>query len=135
MNHKHFNTLRKALLENPHDGYNLGAIVLDKHGQIISWGFNSYIKTHPAMVYNKYYRAEQIFVHAECDALYSMSEKLTPHTMYIARINSKGEFRDARPCVGCYHEIKQRGIKRVYYTTRDGFESLDLAVDVEEYEG
>ena len=135
MNPKHFSALRKALLENPHDGYNLGAIVLDKHGQIISWGFNSYIKTHPAMVYNKYYRAEQIFVHAECDALYSMSEKLTPHTMYIARINSKGEFRDARPCVGCYHEIKQRGIKRVYYTTRDGFESLDLAVDVEEYEG
>ena len=133
MNHKHFNTLRKALLENPHEGYNLGAIVLDKHGQIISWGFNSYIKTHPAMVYNKYYRAEQIFVHAECDALYSMSPKLTPHTMYIARINGAGEFRNARPCVGCYSEILKYGLKRVYYSASDGFEVLDLGVDVEEY--
>ena len=133
MNLKYFKSLHEVLLKNPHEGYNIGAVVLDRHGQIISWGFNSYIKTHPAMVYNKYYRAEQIFVHAECDALYSMSPKLTPYSMYIMRINGRGEYRNAKPCAGCYCEILKYGVKRVYYTGIEGYEELDLGVDIEEY--
>ena len=126
--------LRSLLLDNLHEGYNLGAVILDKRGCILNWGFNSYIKTHPAMVLNRYYRVEQIFVHAECDAIYSMSDKVTPHTMVIARINQHGDFLCAKPCVGCYSEIQKSGIKRVFYTESSGeLAELDTSVSIDEY--
>ena len=131
---KALSKLRQLLLDNRHEGYNLGAVILDKRGCILNWGFNSYIKTHPAMVFNRYYRVEQIFVHAECDAIYSMSDKVTPYTMIIARINQRGDFLCAKPCVGCYSEIQKRGIKQVFYTEQDGsLTKLDLSVDIDFY--
>ena len=59
-----FFKLKDFLLQNMHDGYNLGAAVLDKGGGILGWGFNSYVKTHPKMCLNKHYRVEQVFIHA-----------------------------------------------------------------------
>ena len=129
-----FYKLRDYLLQNMHDGYNLGVVVLDKCGGILGWGFNSYVKTHPKMCLNKHYRVEQIFIHAEADTLYSLSDRLTPHTMLIARINRNGDFLNARPCVGCYAEIQKRGLKKVLYTVgADEVAELDMSVDVDSY--
>lgn len=131
---KALSKLRSLLLDNLHEGYNLGAVILDKRGCILNWGFNSYIKTHPAMVLNRYYRVEQIFVHAECDAIYSMSDKVTPYTMIIARINQHGDFLCAKPCVGCYSEIQKKDIKQVLYTEQDGYLStLNMGIPIDTY--
>jgi len=105
---------------NRHDGFNIGAVVVDRQGCILSYGFNSYHKTHPSMIKNVYYNDHQIFVHAECDALYSVDPKTQPFAIIICRLNKKNEFMNAKPCTGCYLEILKSGIKRIYYTNFEG---------------
>lgn len=119
-----------------HEGYRVGALIVDRRGSILSYGFNSYVKTHPRMVYNKFYNEWQIFVHAEADALYSMGYKTEPYAMIVCRLSKANELMNAKPCIGCYSEIRQSAIKRVYYTNQEGeLVLLNLKVNVEEYNG
>lgn len=132
--YKLLNKLKTRMIENKHEGYNVGSLVLDKKGCILSYGFNSYVRTHARMVLNPKYNNFQIFVHAECDAIYSVNYKCTPHTLIVCRLNKQNEFMNAKPCEGCYLEIKKAGIKHVYYTDQNGdLTLLDLSIDVEEY--
>ena len=39
--------------------------------------------------------------------------------LYIVRLNRDNELKDSRPCVNCYHKIKELGIKKVIYSTED----------------
>lgn len=126
------NKLKLRMLENKHTGFNIGAVVLDKKNSILNYGFNSYIKTHTRMYYNPLYNTHQIFVHAECDAIYGVNYKVEPYSIIICRLNKKNEFMNAKPCAGCYLEIRQAGIKKIYYTNELGELTLldnDIAVD------
>lgn len=126
--------LRVNMLEHKHPGFNIGAVVLDKKGCILSYGFNSYVKTHTRMLYNPMYNDHQVFVHAECDAIYRVNYKVEPHTIIICRLNKKGGYMVAKPCVGCYLEIKKANIKNIYYTNSSNELTLmDSRLTVEEY--
>ncbi len=118
--YKLLNKLRTNLLQRDYTGYNVGAFILDKRGSIISEGYNSYVKTHPRMIQNPHYNIHQIFVHAECDALYKMPFGSKPYAMIVCRINKRGDFKLSKPCIGCYHEILTFNIRKVYYTTNNG---------------
>ena len=126
--------LRVKMLEQRHSGFNMGAVVLDKKGCVLNYGFNSYVKTHTRMLYNPMYNCEQIFVHAECDAIYGVNYKVEPHTIIVCRLNRRGEYMIAKPCQGCYLEIKKANIKKIYYTNENGELTLiDSRLTVEEY--
>jgi tRNA(Arg) A34 adenosine deaminase TadA len=88
-------------------------------GQVLGWGVNS-LKTHPIMItYGR--NAEAIYLHAEIDAMVRCintygSDILAKSTLYVLRINKKGELAYSEPCSGCKKAIKAFSIKRVYHS-------------------
>lgn len=106
----------------------IGAVISNKN-RIVSWGV-SLKKTHPIQgKYNKIRFADNIgepgidiaHIHAEIDALNRVKSKnLKGHTMYIYRESLNGDLRMCRPCKGCMQALKDRGIKKIVYTTPDG---------------
>lgn len=100
--------------------YNVGTIITDKKGNILSFGINSYSKTHPKQLhYNKICNPTRIYLHSEIDALIKCKSE-NAHTMIIARITKKGETKIAKPCEGCFNALRDNGIKKVYYTNNYG---------------
>jgi deoxycytidylate deaminase len=92
------------------------AIITDKRGRILSFGVNSYSKTHPRMAYysakcNDY---NKIYLHAEMDSLIHCKQK--GHTLYVARVDKKGNSLPCKPCEICSLAIKDAGIKEVITT-------------------
>ncbi len=110
------NRLRKLIIMRRHQLFNVGAVIISRKGAPLSYGFNSYIKTHPKMLLNKNYSEGKIFVHAECDALYKLHKGESAYAIIVARIGAHNQFLLSRPCEGCWREIQSAGIKNVYYT-------------------
>lgn len=132
--YKLLNRLVEKLKSKPSIRYNVGAVIVDRKGNILSYGFNSYVKTHPRMVYNKFFNEHQIFVHAEADAFYKLPYGSEPHTLIVCRLNKANELMNAKPCIGCFNEIQQSSIKKVYYTNvNKELALLDLKQDIEFY--
>ena len=103
--------------------------VLRCKNKIISSGFNCN-KTHPLQ---KIYNAERFSedgihsLHAETHALLPLLKKdidWNNVSIYISRNrydNGKLTFGMARPCKSCMALIKAVGIKKIFYTTNEGF--------------
>ena len=99
--------------------FNLMTAALNKRGKIISYGQNSYIKSHPKMQeYNLHSNRKCIFLHSEIDALIKCREK--PYMLIVARIGKKGDIRIARPCPICQEAIRRSGVEKVYFTDNNG---------------
>jgi deoxycytidylate deaminase len=115
--------------------FNMGSALVNKNGTVLSYGFNSYVKTHPKIVQNPKYADVKLYLHAECAAIYKNHKDNKPYAMIVARINDHGQFRLAKPCLGCYSEIKTvQTLKKVYYTNDSGeLILLDLKLSVDEY--
>jgi hypothetical protein len=96
-------------------------------------GFNKK-KSHPFQ--RKFSKHEEaIYLHAEIDAIKNAlknvdAETISKSTLYIMRVkyedmNAKRFVRGlSKPCEGCSRAIAQFGIKKVYYTTEEGFDYL-----------
>lgn len=101
-------------------------VVYKKH--IISVGFNSN-KTHPIQkLYNKERFLEDTTphsLHAEITALLFLKDnkdiKWSDVEIYTYRENKHGELRLSRPCKSCMALIRELGIKKIHYTTNDGY--------------
>ena len=129
--YQRLNKMRESLELVPYvKGENrLCAIILDAKGVPISIGYNSYTKTHPIM--RNFAKKdltfpdgskgdEKIYLHAEMDC-YTKGyfQKHRWHTMIITRIDCNGNFKLAKPCVGCYNMIKDK-FDNIYYTNNNG---------------
>lgn len=88
-------------------------------GMVLAYGVNSY-KTHPMMLlYGK--NVESLYLHAEIDALSKVLSNygpsiLTNCSLYVLRLNKKGERCQSSPCAGCQNAIEVFGIKKVFHT-------------------
>lgn len=105
---------------------NTSAIIIDKSGKVLSVGRNSYNKTHPLQ---KHYAVKanlpkKCFLHAEIDAIRKLCYNSSPHTIIIMRENNTTLL--AAPCPICSLAIKDRGIKKVVYSTKNGLKSVDI---------
>ena len=105
----------------------IGAIVVKKN-KIISVGVNSY-KTHPIQRRYNIFRFN-IFttdtahtLHAEIQALVNIpyGTELSDLTLYTYRENRDGKLAKSRPCPSCMNLIKDIGIKKICYTTDEGY--------------
>lgn len=100
----------------------IGCVITDKKGRILSRGYNKIKKSHPVQA--KYASdtnlPEKIFLHAEIDALIKLKEP--PHTIYVGRRNKNGEYAIAKPCSICSAAIKDTPIMRVVYTINGSIE-------------
>jgi len=101
--------------------YLIGAVCLDRGGNVISYGFNSYSKTHPLQYHyaQKTQKKERIFLHAEIAAIIRARRKID--TLIIARIMYKSlRYGLSKPCPICTLAIMEAGIKNVYFTNSYG---------------
>lgn len=113
--------------------HRLGCVLVYKR-HIIGAAVNTN-KTHPIQkIYNKLYREftrtdKPIldFGHAEilaiCSVPYPIAKQIdwSKVKLYVAR-NCKGKkFGLAKPCSACQGLIKDTGIKRIFYTTNEGY--------------
>lgn len=98
----------------------VGAILLKKNN-IIAEATNLEKKTHPiqARWAQRAGLHEKIYLHAEIAALVKCRDDAD--TIIVARINSEGKLRNAKPCPVCTMALKEAGIHNVHYTTDDGF--------------
>lgn len=104
----------------------IGCVVYYK-GALLAKGFNTN-KTCPVQKkFNIYrYKSSNTLdkVHAEISALKKirfLDIDFSRVEVYIYRETKKGEIAMARPCESCMAFIKELGIKRIFYTTPDGY--------------
>ena len=133
MKDKFWNILEKVAIASEPVGRARLAACLVYRNELISIGTNKY-KTHPfAKKFRKNENANCL--HAEIDAIKNALrvtdvDFLSKCTMYVLRIKYSGEDRKtmvrgmAKPCSGCERGINTFGIKKVYYTTDEGYNEL-----------
>jgi len=81
--------------------YHLAAVVL-KGGKPIGYGWNTRTR------------------HAEVNAILNATRSVRGCDMLVLRSTPTG-YAMSKPCEDCQRFIKQAGIRKVYYSTRDGF--------------
>jgi tRNA(Arg) A34 adenosine deaminase TadA len=114
-------------------GARLAACITYK-GKVVSFGLNR-LKSHPfQLLYGK--NKDSLFLHAEVDAIYRATKRLDTHelsksTLYVARVKRASSVDAgfvnglARPCVGCARCIATFGLRKVVYTTEQGFDIVE----------
>ena len=103
------------------------ACMIYKGGNLLASAVNQK-KTNPTMKkYNSHvpYR-KWGYLHAEMAALLQLpwepgKNDLKGCTLYVARKRCDGSVGMARPCAACAAAIKDAGIKKIVYTTSDGY--------------
>lgn len=89
-----------------------GAVIV-KGGRVISKAYNAYINkpffTSPEHM-------DRCSVHAEVAAIRKAKGSLKGATIYVARLNARGEERFSAPCDDCTSILNDRGIRKVVYT-------------------
>ena len=95
--------------------YRHGAVITDKQGSLISFGFNS-TKTHPlqAEYASRLKQPSKIYLHAEIAAL--VKAKQQGYNMYVVRIGAKGELKDSEPCPICKLAMRIAGISNIVHS-------------------
>jgi len=97
---------------------NVTCFVYDRHGNLLSVGRNSYVKTHPLQA--KAARAvgmdKRIYLHAEVHALVQVKDWTKAYRIEVLRYDQQGIPRNAKPCPICQYVIKQTSIKEVVHT-------------------
>jgi dCMP deaminase len=63
-------------------------------------------------------------LHAEMDALLNAGDEAEGAVMFVSGIKINGNAINCRPCKICAKLIKEYGIKQVYYSTKEGIETL-----------
>lgn len=88
---------------------------LFKGNKLISVAWNDTRKTHP----NSPYRFKAI--HAEFGVfLGNYKTEVVGGTLFVARIDKHGKLKIAKPCALCEEFVLAAGIKKVFYTNRQG---------------
>lgn len=97
----------------------------DKKGNIIAISKNFYNRSHP---YQKMLSVqcglseERIYLHSEVACLLKAKNmRKQVHTLKVERYGRRGEMRLAFPCESCQTAIKLAGVKRVIFTTEEGW--------------
>ena len=105
-----------------HRRFKVGAVIVQKN-KLISAGANS-DKSHP--IQKRYDKERGFKTHHSCHAevraiLNSKLNSLTGCTVYVYRETKNGVLGKSRPCPACIKMLRDYGIKRMCYTTEEGF--------------
>lgn len=94
----------------------IASIITDKKGRILSFGVNSYTKSHPRQAYyaEKCGQTHKVFLHSEISAIVNC--KGQGYAIYTARVNRKNEAIASAPCPICRLALSDAKIKNIYYT-------------------
>jgi len=140
MNHQHmFDAAKQASYDANYTGSNsvkIGCVIAYK-GTILAKGSNS-DKTHPMQEqYNRYRfkkESETKYLPAKCHAELAALAKIkyldidfSAAHIYVYREFKDGRKAMARPCPACMNALREKGIKKIHYSTDRGyaFERID----------
>lgn len=108
-----FLDLAVRMAESSDVSFKHGAVVV-RGGSVLSVGVNKWKNPmKPDIPPTEY--DPNISVHAEVDALSRCSDPRGA-TIYVARVNKRGEERMSRPCIDCEKALIVAGVKKVIYT-------------------
>lgn len=93
------------------------AALVDKN-KIISLGMNQ-AKSSPGFHKLSSSQKKQ-YIHAEYSCLKGAGEDCSRNTLYVVRVNRKGDYADSKPCEYCQKEIDKANVGRVVYTVDGG---------------
>lgn len=131
---KYFAIARDEAMKSTYETFHLGCVMVYK-GHILSVGHNEN-KTHPAQaMYNRYRKFKygpQLIkdtLHAEIAALLDIPYAVDQETdwskvkVYVYRVCNGGGKRHgmARCCPACMRALRDKGVRKIYYTTDDGY--------------
>lgn len=137
--YKFFDMARKVAEQSDFENFHLGAVLVYQ-GRVISTGCNSN-KTHPLQKkYNKYRhfkkssRPIKNSLHSEISCLVNIPKcvenniDFTRCKIYIYRIpkNKKMICGESKPCPACEKMLRDKGIRKVYYTSNNAFCYMEL---------
>ena len=98
-----------------------------RHGAVLVKGNsvrNISCNKHRHCSFGKRFRKAELgeaTLHAELGAILGMDRTTTAGaTVYVARINKRGESRNSKPCSMCQAAMRYVGIRRVVYTDASG---------------
>lgn len=115
---KSFLNLAARIAETSELSQQHGAVIV-KSGRVISVGVNKWRNKSllgiPSDRPDQYYST--LSYHAEVDSLTRAGHHAVGATIYVARVNQRGEHKFSRPCKNCLLELKKAGIKKIVYTT------------------
>jgi len=97
----------------------VGAVIA-KGSRVISVGSNSY-KTHPRST------SPYKTIHAEFSAILRADKELRGATLYVVRLLATGDLGLAKPCPDCRRFIEQMNLKKIIYSTGDGFREESIS--------
>ena len=98
--------------------HHVTAIIFDKRGRPLSFGQNSYHKTHPLQLKmaEKVGLPEKKFIHAEISTIVRCKDLSKAHKIVVMRYNKDGEPVNAKPCKICEQAIALTPIKVIEHT-------------------
>ena len=110
---KRYLACAKAQAEKSNQRHRLGAVLVNS-GRIIGKGYNQTGR-------DSFARWEEVLwtVHAEIDALRFVHWEDLGFTMYLCRVNRRGEFRLSWPCEHCLRVLTESKIRRVFFTLNE----------------
>lgn len=124
-----FNIAKAVSKSSDYRKIKIGCVIAER-SEIISIGVNR-IKSHPLQkrLNCKYYSTKfskgTLFrhgLHAELHAILNAGDRdLSGARIYIYREDHNGNMALCRPCPACMEAIRKKGIRKVYYTTPDGY--------------
>ena len=103
--------------------YCITATAFDKRGRLLAQADNSYSVSHP--IQQKYsimagLSDKRIYLHSELLCLIRV-KGVKVHTLKVERYDRAGKPKLSFPCPSCQLFIKEHGVKRVLFTTEEGF--------------
>jgi len=103
-------------------------------GTIVSTGVNKYFKC-----IQQQNKIAKLSIHAEVMALYSSNQKMIKGMdILIIGIGKTCKLRNSRPCNNCIESMREKGVRKVYYSNSDGeivYEFLDEMAKIHESSG
>lgn len=116
---KYFDAAKQEALKSQ-EKRQMGAVIIIKN-RIISRGRNFY--KHPQAPKNFGFRG----LHAEIHAIRNAKESLDGATIIVYGMNRKsGNELFSKPCSACQKHLISNGIKKVYFSTQEGYEVIQL---------
>lgn len=116
---KHFCEIAIAMAEESEHHFQVGSVIV-KGRHIISLAHNSKKKTHPLIMKATGNKSLVDKLHSEQAAILKARTDLVGAKIYVARKKALG-LGTSRPCRHCFKMIKAAGIKKIYYTTDNGW--------------
>jgi deoxycytidylate deaminase len=95
----------------------LGCVIFNKN-KIVSKGHN-YKQKSTRSITKKFLKWE-FSLHAEVDAIIKSRTELKGMSLLVVRINNNKKLMYAKPCKHCQEYIQFVGVKKIYYSSKDG---------------